>query len=109
MWTQCKTKKERREKIKALLKESDKAVVRAVVAIYRRQTFEEQASQITKEHNHQGFCANDASIMSMYAQQILKYGGLSEQQTKIARERMMRYSKQLAEIAELFERKKYGS
>lgn len=108
MWTPCKTKKERQLKVKDLLAKNDKAVVRAVVAIYRRQTLDEQVSQLTKESNYQGFCANDATIMTMYAQQILKYGGLSQQQLKIARDRMMRYSRQLAEIAELFERKQNG-
>lgn len=103
MWTPCKTKKERQAKIKQLLVEKDKAVIRAVVAIYRRQTNDEKLCQTTKENNYQGFCANDASIMSMYAEQILKFGGLSQQQLRIARDRMMRYSRQLAEIAELRE------
>lgn len=103
MWVPCKTKKERQAKIKQLLAEKDKAVVRAVVAIYRRQTNDEKLCQLTKETNYQGFCANDASIMSMYAEQILKFGGLTQQQLRIARDRMMRYSRQLAEIAELRE------
>ena len=103
MWTPCKTKKERREKIQELLLSSNKAVVRAVVAIYRRQTMDEQSSEQTKQRNYQGFCANDAPLMSMYAKQILQYGGLSPQQVKIARERIIRYTRQLADIAELKE------
>ena len=104
MWTPCKTKKERQAKVKQLLLEKDKAVIRAVLAIYRRQTYDEQATQATKETNYQGFCAHDASTMSMYAQQILQYGGLTVGQIKIARTRMVRYSRQLAEIAEMNER-----
>lgn len=103
MWMPCKTKKEREEKVKHLLLTNDKAVLRGVVAIYNRQTLDEKASEITKHTNSQGFCAFDAPLMSLYAKQILKYGGLSSTQLKIAREKIVRYRKQLAEIAALKE------
>lgn len=105
MWTKSKTKKERREKVKQLLLTNDVAVLRGIIAIYKRQTNEEQNSDATLEHNNQGFCAFDASTMSLYAKQILEYGGLSRQQMTIARSRIIRYSKQLADLAEIYERK----
>jgi hypothetical protein len=106
MWTPSKTKKEREEKVRSLLLKDNRAVVRAVLAIYHRQTLDEKASESTKETNYQGFCANDATLMTMYAKQILQHGGLSSQQIKIARDRMVRYRRQLAEIAELYEKRK---
>lgn len=109
MWTKCKNKKERREKVKLLLLSSNKAVIRGVVAIYKRQTEDEKNSDATKHSNNMGFCANDASIMSLYAKQILEYGGLSDLQLKEARRRIIRYTRQLAELAEQHERLHNGS
>lgn len=103
MWVACKTKKERKEKVRNLLLSSNKAVLRGIVAIYKRQTAQEQNSDATLEHNNIGFCAFDASLMSLYAKQILEYGGLTQQQIKIARPRILRYTKQLADLAELRE------
>jgi hypothetical protein len=104
MWTKCKTKKERQEKVRNLLLTNDKAVLRGVVAIYNRQTLDEKNSDSTKHENHQGFCANDAPLMSLFARQILQHGGLTSTQLKVAREKIVRYRKQLAEIAELKEK-----
>lgn len=105
MWTQSKTKKERKEKVLNLLLSSNRAVIRGVIAIYKRQTDDEKNSDATKHSNNMGFCANDASIMSLYAKQILEYGGLSDLQLKEARRRIIRYTRQLAEIAEQYEKK----
>lgn len=108
MWLPCKTKKERREKVQKLLMENNKAVLRGIIAIYNRQTMDEKVAESTKQRNHQGFCAHDAPLLSLYAKQILQYGGLSPQQLNIARDRIIRYTKQLADIAEIKERKNHG-
>jgi hypothetical protein len=109
IWTTSKTKKERQLKIKQLIATNDKAVVRAVIAIYRRQTENERVLGNTVVQNNIGFCGNDAPIMSMYARQIIDHGGLSKEQIKYARTRMIRYSRQLAEIAEQYELKKLAN
>lgn len=106
MWTISKTKKERKEKVRQLLISSDKAVLRGIVAIYKMQTAQEQNSDATLEHNNQGFCAFDASTMSLYAKTIIRYGGLTQSQLKIARPKILRYTRQLSELAELYERQK---
>lgn len=103
MWTPCKTKKEREEKIKSLLLLNDKAVLRSVVAIYRRQTETEKMTFHTREENNIGFNAFDSGILSSFATQILEYGRLSPKQMAIARKKMVRYRRQLAEIAEIHE------
>lgn len=87
------------DEIKALLKRSDKAVTRAVLAIYRLQTVDEQCSQTTKEYNGVGFNAIDSELMSSFAIQLLQGRTLSIKQLEIARKRMMKYSKQLMGIA----------
>ena len=108
-WTTSKTKKERQHKVKVLIATSDKAVIRAVLAIYKKQTENEMILGDTVEQNNVGFCANDAPTMSKYARQILDHGGLTKGQLDYARNRMIRYSRQLADIAEQYERKKYGN
>ena len=100
MWETCKTKKERKEKVKQLLATNDKAVYRAVVAIYRRQTDYEQVCDSTQETNGVGFSAFDAEILSSFAKQLLDGKGLSYKQMEIARKRIAKYSGQLASIAE---------
>lgn len=100
MWTVCKTKKERKEKIQKLLQENDKAVYRAILAIYSRQTEHEKNCDATHAENGIGFGAFDAEIMSSFAKQIQRGFTLTTKQMNIARPKIMRYHRQLAEIAE---------
>lgn len=109
MWQPCKTKKERKEKVKALLACNDTAVMRAVVAIYRRQTEHEKVAESTRETNGVGFNAMDAEILSSFAKQMLSGRSLSYKQMEIARRRISKYSTQLASIAEAHEAKKQQS
>lgn len=89
----------RKETIQELLDTNDKAVLRAVLAIYDRQTDDEQLSEQTRELNNIGFSGVDGEIMSSFAKQIQKRGFLSAKQMLIARKKMKRYWRQLAEIA----------
>ena len=92
-----------REKLEA----SDKWLFRAVVAIYERQTAEEQAAEETRENNGIGFSGCDAQILSSYATQILAWNRgestyrtpLSKLQTALARKKMKKYAGQLSRIA----------
>lgn len=96
-----------KEAIKQNLLENDQWVVRGILAIYDRQTFDEQASHITKHNNGIGFNGVDAEILTSFAEQIIKWmnGGkaysspLSPKQMEIARRKIIKYSRQLAEIA----------
>jgi hypothetical protein len=88
-----------KESIIQLLNTSDKAVERAIIAIYNRQTFAEQSSEKTVEHNGEGFSGFDAEILSSFAKQILKGRSLSYKQIAIGRKKMVHYTRQLLEIA----------
>lgn len=87
------------EEIVELLEKSDKAVVRAVIAIYQRQTADEQTIKDTKYRNNVGFSAADAKTLSYYAQYALKTGKLTGKFLDKARTRIIKYRKQLLEIA----------
>ena len=99
MWQTCKTKKERVERIRELLKSNDKAVMRGVVAIYKRQTEEEKCYESTREENGVGFSAFDATFLTSIAKQVIAGYQLSPKQLAIARNKILRYTRQLAEIA----------
>ena len=88
-----------KDSIKQLLMDSDKAVMRGIVAIYNRQTDLEQSCETTHDINGVGFNGPDAPFLSSLAKQILGKGYLTERQLEIARKKMLKYSKQLTEIA----------
>lgn len=100
MWTPCKTKKERIERVRSLLETNDKAVMRGLVAIYNNQTEFEKVAEATQEDNGIGFNAFDAVFLSSLAKQVINKNWLSVGQITIARKRIMKYAGQLAIIAE---------
>ena len=91
MWTQ--------DQIKSLLNTSDNAVVRAVSAIYALQTADEKVTGDTRHHNGVGFNGVDARLGSYYADWISKHGRLTGQHLNRARRMMLKYTRQLAAIA----------
>ena len=87
------------EKIVSLLDTSDKAVERAIVAIYNRQTIDEKATNHTSKSNNIGFSGADASSGSYYAKWILSGRNLSGKHLDKARNMAKKYRKQLLSIA----------
>ena len=85
--------------IRKLLEDSDKAVARAILAIYGRQTADEQAVGETTQHNGVGFSGVDANFLSSLAQFYTTKGFLSQGQTKYGRKAIMKYAGQLVNIA----------
>jgi hypothetical protein len=84
--------------IKALLMESDKAVERAVLAIYARQTQSEQDTASTREHNCVGFNGLDAELLSSFAVRLQSGRNLTPGQMPWARKKIVKYAGQLLEI-----------
>lgn len=101
------TKKRGIEMIRANLQVSDAWVYRALVAIYERQTADEQQSGCTRHDNKVGFSGLDASILSSFATQVKNWNPatsrydrpLSPKQMAIARNKIQKYSGQLYKIA----------
>ncbi len=86
--------------IKALLDRSDKAVEHAVVAIYRRQTSDEQVTGETRHHNRRGFASCHAHLGTYYAKWILSGHRLTGGHLVRARHMVQCYSKQLLQVAQ---------
>jgi hypothetical protein len=89
-----------RDSIAKLLHTSDRAVERAIVAIYDRQTQDEKATSDTKHTNHRGFRSNHASKGSYYARWVNSGRRLSGFHLENARKIALHYTRQLAEIAD---------
>lgn len=88
-----------KDAIQTMLDTNDKAVYRALVAIYSRQTEHEKCLGQTKEHNGIGFSAFDAEFLSSLAEQVKSRGSLSPRQLELARKKVKSYWRQLLEIA----------
>jgi hypothetical protein len=82
------------------LTNSQRAVELALVAIYNRQTADEQATDRTSNVNSMGFNGLDADFGSKLAKAVMKYGKLTPNQLPHARKMLGKYWKQLIEIAE---------
>lgn len=88
-----------KQEIIELLRVNDRAVERAVVAIFRRQTEDEKVARATKHSNGVGFNGPDSKICSYYANWVLSGRRLTGNHLDKCRERMYKYAGQLEEIA----------
>lgn len=90
-----------KEQIKDLLANSDKAVARAILALYARQTADERSIGVTKVSNGAGFNAHDAPFLTSIAKALPKWGNhMTERQLAKARPMLMKYAGQLLTIAQ---------
>ncbi len=90
-----------KESIRELLESNDLAVARAVLRLYQRQTTDEQSVEHTKHKNFRGFNAGDAPFLTSIAKFFERNKYLSPKQTFVARKRVLKYTKQLTDIANL--------
>lgn len=105
------------EDIKSLLMRNDAAVWRGIARIYELQTADEQAADATHHENGVGFSGADAAILSSFARQINEFDPLtskfktplSPKQLVIGRKKILKYSKQLAMIANAREAEKHAA
>lgn len=88
-----------KEEIADHMKNEDTWLYRGILAIYNKQTHNEQLSGETHELNGVGFNGADATIMSSFAEFLKNTGFLTPKQQVIARKKMMKYAGQLAKIA----------
>lgn len=97
------------EEVRARVGSDPKWAQRAVVAIYRHQTMDEQAAGLTAHDNGIGFNNADARILTDFAKQILGLPGssgrprlatpLTGRQLAVAYRLMPKYARQLHRIA----------
>lgn len=78
---------------------NNRAVEKAILAIYNRQTESEQANSTTLHTNGVGFAGPDARLGSYYARWIISGRSLSGKHLDKARQMAIKYRRQLTEIA----------
>jgi hypothetical protein len=84
---------------RARLRESDRWVERAIIALYEQQTKDEQFQSETRHRNGVGFAANEASRGSYYARWILSGRKLSGIHLTRARKIACRHVLQLVRLS----------
>jgi len=88
-----------RTEIEALIMAKPHAVERAMVAIWERQTADEQASQTTNHHNGRGFCGWAARSGTYYAEWIMSGRRLTGKHLVKARKIALHHAGQLTDFA----------
>lgn len=87
--------------IQNLLARNDKAVEKALIVLYKRQTRDERLDRQSRHDNMRGFNQADAGWLSKIVQEVLLAGhSLSANHMIVARQRVMKYWRQLLEEAE---------
>lgn len=93
------TQKQWKNYLKELIKHNDRAVIRGVIQIYNRQTFDEQVEQESNVVNGIGFNKNDAPFMSTVAIAFISGKEVDKKTFEIARNKLVHYWKQLIQIS----------
>lgn len=98
--TDTKGKTWTKDEIAQLLQTNDKALERAILKIFARQTASEQAIDTTTHTNGKGFTSADARLLSSFAKWIqtshkAEGSRLSDKQKVWARKKMAKYAGQM--------------
>jgi hypothetical protein len=99
------------EQIEGMLNTNDQAIARALLALWARQTDEEQQAQETIVKNGRGFASGDAKRAAFHVEYINKWGASTPyfkskilphwQEQVRGKMRICKYARQLAEIANM--------
>ena len=98
-----------KERIQQMLQTNPRAVERAIVAIYERQTADEKATSHTRHDNSVGFRSNHASKGSYYARWVKSGRQLTGFHLQNARTIAMQYHRQLCDIANSKQREAFSA
>ena len=93
------TKTWTRTEIEEMINGNDRAVERAMVAIWERQTADEQATQTTNHHNGRGFCGWAARSGTYYAEWVRGGRRLTGKHLVKARKIALPHAGQLTDFA----------
>jgi hypothetical protein len=88
-----------REEIETMIQNQDAAVERAMVAIWERQTADEQETQGTRHHNGRGFAAWSARSGTYYANWVRSGRRLTGKHLAKARKIALHHAGQLTDFA----------
>ena len=95
-----KTKAAKIEYVREMLKTNEVWMYRGLIAIYEKQTFDEQQSKDTTHSNGVGFTGSDAAFLSSMAQAYLDNRFFTDRMKAGVKKAMPKYARQLVAIAE---------
>jgi len=95
-----------KEEIKELMERRDNVLITCMLRIYNQQTETERCYGETLEANGKGFNGCDAEILSSFCRFYKENNFLTQRQIALARKKMKKYSKQVADLANAHERAK---
>ena len=87
------------EEIKEKVATDSRWTERAILALYQRQTLDEQSTKETESHNGVGFNSIDAFILTDFAKWLIAGRHLTVKQLAVAQKKLPKYSKQLLDIS----------
>ena len=87
------------EEIKNLVQNNDKVLYGALKKLYECQTADEQIEGTANHRNGAGFNGVDAGILTSFTEFLMRTGFLTPKQKKIARKKMVKYTRQLTMLA----------
>lgn len=99
-YAELKTIKAKEEFIREKIKTDEQWMLRGLVAIWKKQTADEQATWVTRHSNSVGFTGVDGGFFSKMAERVHNGWGLSEKQAACVRRAMPKYAGQLRKIAD---------
>lgn len=89
----------KKEEIRDKIKTDTRWLLRAIAAIYKKQTEDEQSNRATSHANNVGFNGVDAEFLSQAAERYHQGWNFSEKYIAALRRAMLKYSGQLTKIA----------
>lgn len=98
-WETFTNQKQWKEYIQNLIKTNNKALIKSIQIIYKLQEDDEQYKGETVNSNGVGFSRIDAEYFTLLVQKIKYQGTISPKDVAIARNKMVKYWKQLMYVA----------
>ena len=89
------TKKDILTALQQKLANDDRWAIRALLAIFKNQTADEQDKATVRDHNEMGFRCMDAEILTSFAKQVHNRRDLSMKQMTVVHRLMPKYARQL--------------
>lgn len=87
------------EEIKVLIQTNDTVLYRALLKLYACQTDTEKETSSTRNRNGAGFNSYDAKFLTSVSKFLKARGYLTSKQKEITRKKLVKYNKQLTQIA----------
>ena len=81
-------------------------VIRALIRLYNRQTEDEKKTKETFQDNNMGFNKWDSGFLSAMAERAIRNQSFTQKEIREIRRRIIKYKKQLTQIANYEEKKK---